>query len=101
MTHPIRPARSARFYEDPPAWQDADGSRHWVVRGANFVVVATQAAAGADLARPADAQPDDGAVDRACDQRRQRARQHDRIRRENRLGARALEALPCCARALR
>ena len=59
MTHPIRPARSARFYEDPPAWKDADGSRHWVVRGANFVVVATQAAAGAVLARPADSQADE------------------------------------------
>lgn len=55
----IRPARSARFYEDAPAWQDADGTRHWVTRGANFVVVATRAAAGTVLSRSAAQQADE------------------------------------------
>lgn len=59
MTASIRPARSARFYADAPAWQDADGTRHWVTRGANFVVVATHATAGAVLARDASAQADE------------------------------------------
>lgn len=59
MTDTIRPAHSARFYEAPAAWQDADGSRHWVVRGTNFVVVATHAAEGAVLARDAAAQADE------------------------------------------
>lgn len=59
MTAPARPARSARFYEDPPAWQDADGSRHWVVRGANFVLVATHAAPGARLGRDGATQIDE------------------------------------------
>src|SRR5687768_12774612 len=59
MSTSIRPAYSARFYVDAPAWQDADGTRHWVTRGANFVVVATHAAAGAVLVRDASAQPDE------------------------------------------
>lgn len=59
MSAPLHAARSARFYEDVPAWQDADGSRHWVTRGANFVVVATHAAPGATLARDATAQSDE------------------------------------------
>lgn len=59
MSAPVRAARSARFYEDAPAWQDADGSRHWVTRGANFVVVASHAAPGATLARDAIAQADE------------------------------------------
>ena len=59
MNHPIRASRSARFYEDPPAWQDADGTRHWVIRGGTFVVVATQALEGAVLARSAAEQPDE------------------------------------------
>ncbi len=59
MNAPIRPSRSARFYEDAPAWQDADGTRHWVIRGANFIVVATHAAAGAVLSRSAAQQADE------------------------------------------
>ena len=59
MTASIRPAHSARFYVDAPAWQDADGTAHWVTRGVNFVVVATRAAAGAVLARGASEQPDE------------------------------------------
>jgi mannose-6-phosphate isomerase-like protein (cupin superfamily) len=55
----LRPAHSARFYVDAPAWQDADGTRHWVTRGANFVVVATHAAAGAVLARATSEQSDE------------------------------------------
>lgn len=59
MTTPIRPSHSARFYVDAPSWQDADGSSHWVLRAANFVVVATKAAAGAVLRREAAAQADE------------------------------------------
>lgn len=59
MTAPFRPVASARFYEDAAAWQDADGTRHWATRGANFVVVATHAAAGAVLSRDAAEQPDE------------------------------------------
>lgn len=59
MNARIRRSRSARFYEDTPAWQDADGTRHWVIRGANFIVVATHAAAGAVLSRSAAQQADE------------------------------------------
>lgn len=59
MRASVPAARSARFYEDAPTWQDADGSRHWVTRGGNFVVVATHAAPGATLARDALAQSDE------------------------------------------
>jgi hypothetical protein len=59
MTASIRAAHSARFYEDAPAWQDADGTRHWVTRGGNFVVVASHAAPGAVLARGAAEQADE------------------------------------------
>lgn len=59
MTTPLRPSRSARFYEDEPVWCDPNGSRHWVVRGCNFVVVATHAAHGAALVREAGLQSDE------------------------------------------
>lgn len=48
---PARPARIAKFYDTEPARIDADGSRHWATRGANFTVVLTQAVAGAVLER--------------------------------------------------
>ena len=59
MTTPIRGGFTAKFYSDAPTLQDADGTRHWVTRGANFVVVATQAVAGAKLRRSAAAQGDE------------------------------------------
>lgn len=46
-----RPAVISKFYEDSPAHVDADGSRHWATRGANFTVVVTHAAAGCVLER--------------------------------------------------
>lgn len=54
MTIPIRQSWYARYYEDKPAWVDADGSRHWVTRGANFVVVVSDTKAGARLQRVAE-----------------------------------------------
>ncbi len=54
---PARPARIAKFYEEAPARVDADGARHWAIRGANFTVVVTQAVAGTVLAR--DDNPDE------------------------------------------
>lgn len=46
-----RPARIAKYYEDAPSRVDADGSRHWATRGANFTIVVTQAMAGTVLER--------------------------------------------------
>lgn len=57
--HPNRAAHTAKYYSEAPTRTDADGSRHWVTRGGNFVVVATQAQAGATLERPASAQHDE------------------------------------------
>ncbi len=48
---PARPAHSAAIHDSPPQRTEADGTRHWITRGANFVIVATQARAGAVLAR--------------------------------------------------
>jgi len=59
MTATIRAAHSARFYLDAPAWTEADGTRHWVTRGANFVVMATHASAGAVLTRAGSDQDDE------------------------------------------
>ncbi|MBN9428235.1 MAG: hypothetical protein J0H09_17165 [Burkholderiales bacterium] len=59
MSEPARPAYTARYYEQPPLRSDADGTRHWITRGTNFVVVATQASAGAVLNRPAAQQSDE------------------------------------------
>ena len=49
-----RPARIAKYYEEAPARVDADGSRHWATRGANFTIVVTHAAAGCVLERSAN-----------------------------------------------
>src|SRR5690554_3312093 len=54
-----RPASSAAYYGMPPALTDEDGSRHWITRAANFVVVATHARAGAVLRRDGVHQPDE------------------------------------------
>ena len=48
---PSRPARIAKYYDEAPGRVDADGTRHWATRGANFTVVATQAVAGTVLSR--------------------------------------------------
>ena len=47
----LRKASHARHYAEPPQAVDADGSRHWITRAANFVVVVTQAAKNSVLAR--------------------------------------------------
>ena len=59
MTTPMRGGFTAKYYAEPPTLQDADGTRHWVTRAANFVVVATHAAAGARLQRTAAQQGDE------------------------------------------
>lgn len=46
----LRPASVARWNEQPPQ-VEAAGARSWVARGANFVVVVTQAAPGTRLER--------------------------------------------------
>lgn len=59
MSNDIRPAHTARYYADRPTLADGDGTRHWITRGANFVLVATQATAGATLHRSAHHQADE------------------------------------------
>jgi len=49
-TSSLRPASVARCNEQPPQ-VEAGGARSWIARGANFVVVVTQAAAGTRLER--------------------------------------------------
>jgi hypothetical protein len=57
MMIPLRSATCARDYQEPPQVVDADGTSHWITRAANFVVVVSEATAGACLAR--DEQPDE------------------------------------------
>lgn len=59
MSDKTRAAYTARYYDTPPTREDGDGTRHWVTRAANFVVVASHAAAGAVLSRAAAQQPDE------------------------------------------
>ncbi|MCW5669377.1 MAG: hypothetical protein KIT86_06925 [Hydrogenophaga sp.] len=40
-----------RYFDQAPSRVDADGSRHWATRGANFIVVVTHAAPGCVLDR--------------------------------------------------
>ncbi|MBN9428684.1 MAG: hypothetical protein J0H09_19455 [Burkholderiales bacterium] len=56
MADAARAAMLADYSSSDPDWSDEAG-RHWVMRGANFVVVTTQAKAGAVLAR--DGNPDE------------------------------------------
>lgn len=51
MGEALRKATHARHYKEAPQAVDADGSRHWITRAANFVVVVTDAAKGAILER--------------------------------------------------
>jgi hypothetical protein len=51
MAEALRTATHARHYRDTPQQMDEDGSRHWITRAANFVVVVTEAAEGAVLSR--------------------------------------------------
>lgn len=46
----LRPASVARWHKQPPQVEGA-GARSWIARGANFVVVVTQAAPGTRLER--------------------------------------------------
>jgi mannose-6-phosphate isomerase-like protein (cupin superfamily) len=51
MTGALRPATHARHYEQAPAIVDAVGTRSWITRAGNFVVVVSDAKAGAVLER--------------------------------------------------
>jgi hypothetical protein len=51
MSEALRPATHARHYAEPPQKTEADGTRHWITRAANFVTVVSQAAEGAVLER--------------------------------------------------
>lgn len=59
MSAPFQAGFTAKFYSDAPTSQDPDGSRHWVTRGTNFVVVATHAVAGSQMRRSAAQQGDE------------------------------------------
>lgn len=50
-----RKATHARHYREAPQITERDGTRHWITRAANFVAVVTEAAAGAQLLRAAQA----------------------------------------------
>jgi mannose-6-phosphate isomerase-like protein (cupin superfamily) len=47
MSVAARKATHARHYKETPQLVDPDGSRHWITRAANFVVVVTEAAQNA------------------------------------------------------
>ena len=51
MSEALRPATHARHYVEPPQNTEADGTRHWITRAANFVTVVSQASNGAILER--------------------------------------------------
>ena len=55
MTLAMRKATHARHFCEQPQLTDADGSKHWITRAANFVTVVSEAAKGAVLARSAQA----------------------------------------------
>lgn len=51
MTEALRRATHARYYTEPPQKTDSDGSRHWITRAANFVIVVSETSPGAVLER--------------------------------------------------
>jgi hypothetical protein len=51
MSRALRPATHARRYAESLQKTDADGTRDWITRAANFVTVFSQAPTGAVLAR--------------------------------------------------
>ena len=51
MSEAMRAASHARHYAEPPQATDADGSRHWITRAANFITAVSRAEAGAVFAR--------------------------------------------------
>jgi hypothetical protein len=51
MSEAMRAATHARHYAEPPQATDADGTRHWITRAANFITVVSRAEEGAVLAR--------------------------------------------------
>jgi hypothetical protein len=51
MSGALRPATHARLYEAAPQRVDANGTRHWITRAANFVVVVSDAVVGSVLER--------------------------------------------------
>ena len=51
MSGALRPATHARHYAEPPQKTDADGTRDWIIRAANFVALFSQAPTGPVLAR--------------------------------------------------
>src|SRR5271166_1854487 len=51
MSEALRPATHARHYAEPPQQTEADGTRHWITRAANFVTVVSEAPGGALLER--------------------------------------------------
>ena len=51
MTIARRKATHARHFAEPPQETDADGTKHWITRAANFVTVVSEAAEGAVLSR--------------------------------------------------
>ena len=55
MTLALRKATHARHYCEEAQATDADGSKHWITRAANFVTIVTDAQKGAVLARTGQA----------------------------------------------
>lgn len=55
MSGARRKATHARHYQEAPQRTDADGTRHWITRAANFVVMVSDAKAGARLERENEA----------------------------------------------
>lgn len=54
-----RQAFTSHFYRDPHTWIDSNGTRNWVCRAANFVVVASQAKENTVISRNASQQSDE------------------------------------------
>lgn len=52
----------ARHYDEPPQLRESDGAATWLTRGVSLCVAVTDAKDGTELARSADAQPDEYAL---------------------------------------